>query len=616
MRQSPQRQDTRTSPTPLVADILVYQDFNCAKDFPPGTPFPWDFGTPYQTIFLNSNIYPNHVLVWHEPIDSQGLWRRLWFAADRQFQEQYSYSLSYPYGGNTSYPRITYTFIVRRGEQPLQLGSPDPGNAVIGSFTYLQPLPSTDGYLQPSPSTFTYLQPAQSSSPAVLIAQSEEPLPTESGIGSVYVKQTRIYEIIPGSDDATPGTGSSQATTGYTVTRPLGTDTFFRLEWKIKLPRSVADNHRSTDYARCIIPGYENLILIQETIKADEDNNQESTIIRVYEGNITGAPFPSADKIVFQGKYYSGNMPPDKYVASKRKVVDTTITASPEDQDVSSPSDAPVSTPLPKYSRIDNVEVKPDGESPNLVGTKSVTYYTDVEIQTLYGQQWDNNIRDYVPYYTYVIPTEEYANIGDPAPGTQRDVTPIGTGWLVVTVQTPRETDIEVLTSPFAVDGTARSYLDVINDSWPNVLYGLTIIASPDGDQLAVDHEFRPRAYNGPCVCCKQVAWKKNSPNVIVEPNLQMEFFDPSSLTIQWPGVISFSIPECLHYNPEAITGLPVGTYVFTGPTGTNYYKQWLPTNFATWPSQYVKLVSVEPYLGGFRIEKITVQKPNIPTYA
>jgi hypothetical protein len=610
IKPSPQRQDNRNYVTPLVADILFFEIVDITRICPPGEDPP-----AYGTAHPDTEKYPNFKLSYIQNADDQGLKQKWYYCKDRANQEDYNYALSYPYSGNTQYPRITRTYVLLRGQAPLALGSADPGLTGVTQFQYYQPSASAFTYLQPSPSTFTYLQPFSASSAAVLVAQSEEPIPVEEGVGSLYVKITRIYDVLPGSDDTIPGSGASQTNAGYTIERPLGTDSFFRLTWKLTLPRTVADNAIQDNYTACPISGFGSLVLVDETIKQDDSSNQTSAVTRVYEGNATGVAFPSAEKVRYQGKFYPSNLPPEKFVLAWRKMSDTYLTDSPENQNVSTPATVPVAAPLGKYDALVGVESKPKNV---LTGEKETTWYTDIEVATLYGENWDDNLRDYVPFTTFVIPSSEYVNIGEPEIGTQRDVTPLGTGWSVVTVQAPRETSIEILTSPFAdLSGSARSYLDSIPDQWPRVLKRFFVGTTPSGNSLYYDYEFSPDEYSGPCIACFQVAWSKSPPMITSNPTLVATAFNPTSLRINWPEVINIQIPDCLHSNPETIVGVPAGTYVFTGPLGTTYYKAWEPTTLGgvaigDWPDSYVKNVSVTPYLGGYRLEKITVHKPDI----
>ena len=125
---SPQRQDNRVLVTPLVADLLVCELMEMSRQFPPGEDFPYAYGTLYSVINASSTNYPEHILTFAERADEQGLWWKVYYAADRDLQETYGFSISYPYAGNTKYPQITRPYILRRGELPLDLGSADPGN--------------------------------------------------------------------------------------------------------------------------------------------------------------------------------------------------------------------------------------------------------------------------------------------------------------------------------------------------------------------------------------------------------------------------------------------------------------------------------------------------------
>lgn len=614
------RQAARLLPTPRVEDLIFFEERKSlvtARSNPKGTTPPYPYGTLYTAINPGTTLYTSHKLVLVEDVDETGLVQNFWYAADRDDQDSYNYSILFPWSENPNFYQVSREYIVpREGYEPDPLGTPEPSDPFAGTWTYLRP--DGDDYFRPG-GVDSYIRPASVSSGAVLVGQSMQPLEYQSRISSLYVRVTKIYQKIPGTDDSPPGSGSSQNDRGYVVTRIYGGINSFRLVWTITLPRTVADNYKAPPFTNCIIPGYENLLLVNEKIEASNENNQTSTVTRIYEGNISGDPFPSADRIYYSGTFYPGNLPPDKFVVSKRKVVTEVTISTPESESTSSPSTSPETTPSPKYSRLESVEAKPGQVAPQNEGTKEVTYWTDIETAVLSGNQWDNTIRDYVPYVTFVLPSDAYPLFDTPPqPGTQRDVTPLSTGWFMVTIQSPNETTIEVLASPFAIDGTARSWLDFENDTWPNVLNAetFTTVESLDGDQLGLQWDFSPSAYNGPCVVCKQVAWQKVAPNILIAPNLQAEAFDPTPLRINWPGVINDGIPACLHFNPNSSEydpqPVPDGAYIFTGPLGTNYYLQWLATGFPTWPESYVKVVRVDPYLGGFRIEKWTVQKPNV----
>lgn len=597
------RQCLRVFPTPIESDVLFYDLVEISRECPPGEDIP-DYGTPHD----DTAVFPSHKFVLAETHDDEGLWQRWWYAKDRSDQEDYNYSLTYPYGGDTDYPQIVREYIVLRGQDPLDLGSEDPGNPFSGASYYYRP-DGTSRYLQPSPSQFYYARPAldAGTSGAVLVGQSEEPLGIDSKISSLYVKVTRVYQVIPGSDDPVAGSGSGQTDNGYTIERPMGGDSFLRLTWKLVLPRTVADSHIQTNYTACPIPTFESLVLVDEKITASDENNQISNVVRVYEGNVEGLAFPSTEYTEYKGKFYPGNMPPEKFIVSYRKVVDTYQADAGLFQNVSQPSLAPGEPGVNPTREIDlqSVESKPLNGS-SLRSEKSVEYYTDLVLQTLSGSRWDNKIRDNVPWTAQAMTVEQVAELAAPLQGTERTITPYNSGWSVVTIESPVETSLEVLTNPFDVGSSARSYLTDIPSHWPPVLREIVVGVTPDGDRLYYDYTFK-EAWNGLTHACIQVAWSKTPPPYTTLDVVQN--MDTTSLTLNWPGVISMHIPECLHYNPDAPVGVPSGTYVFSF-TGTSYYKAWPPTTYPDWPSELVKELTVTPYLGGYALEKVTVRKP------
>lgn len=552
----------------------------------------------YGTAHPNTTRWPNHKLCFVETADDQGLWQRWWYCADRASQETYNGDITYPYGGGTSFPRVTRTYILPRGEQPLELGSVDPGTLYTGSNTYYRPN-GTDTYYRPG-AVDTYLRPTIGS--GVLVFQSEKQI--EGEIGSLYTEVTRIYDVIPGSDDITPGSGLSQNDDSYSIERPMGTNSFLRLTWKINLPRTIADGAIQTNFTACPIGGFENLLLVSETIKASEENNQVSEVVRVYEGNATGAAFPSTDNIHVQGKFYPGALPPAKFIVSMREVEDHYQVATPEDQDVTTPTTS-------TYTGLKSVEVSPDTV---LRGTKKNKYYTDLVLRTLTGKSWDANLLDYVEYETEAMTLADYEDLGAAEIGTERTSTPYNSGWMVITTEMPTETVIGVI----GADGTNRSYKTTTTASWPKVLRPSTTgaglswgnvyvrpsagdTASSSASELFVQYEFKPQ-WNGLCPATVEVAWVKTAP--LVNP---IEALSTTGLSINWPGVANFTIDECLHEG-----------WTFIGSTGTDhpkfgyigYTKTWEATTYPDWPDTIIKKFTVEPYKGGFRVEKVTVSKP------
>jgi len=578
--QAPQRQRTRVFPTPKIADVIIRQVFESTRTTVPA----------YGTAHPDTAKYPNHKLVHAKVIDEQGLFLELWYAADRSNQEDYNYSLTYPYGGNPAYPRITRTYILPRSPDPLALGSTDPGGSMFGIEGYRRP-DSTSRYRRPD-GTSQYFR---TSLPAgVLVAQSERPLGDE--LNGLYVEVTRVYDVIPGLEDQVSSDGLGQTDDGYSVERPMQDKNWIRLTWKIVLPRTIADTYRRDNFDVCPIPRYQFLYLVDERIQVNEESNQTSTIVRVYEGDQRDTKDTSDATIVGKNKQYPGIIPPEKFLLETESKQLTKRILSPESIDLDGNS-------IPADFTLVESKVDPEGTNS---GSKTVVATSYNNIAPLNGKQWDNETRSYIPYTVQVIPASEALSFPEPV-GAELSIQPINRYWSIVTTETPSSTSTSL-----------RSYYSTTPFSWPAVL--------PSSDQGALkigtirrkdrrtgeftgekilwyDFELIP-AWSGICKTFVEIGWSPNPPDFV-----PIQTMNPTEIVISWP-IGSVRIPKCLH-----------AKYTFEGTTGTENpdwefldFERVVPaTNYETWPESIVADFDVTPYKGGFRTRKITVFRPYNP---
>jgi hypothetical protein len=578
--QAPQRQRTRVFPTPKIADVIIRQVFESTRTTVPA----------YGTAHPDTAKYPNHKLVHAKVIDEQGLFLELWYAADRSNQEDYNYSLTYPYGGNPAYPRITRTYILPRSPDPLALGSTDPGGSMFGIEGYRRP-DSTSRYRRPD-GTSQYFR---TSLPAgVLVAQSERPLGDE--LNGLYVEVTRVYDVIPGLEDQVSSDGLGQTDDGYSVERPMQDKDWIRLTWKIVLPRTIADTYRRDNFDVCPIPRYQFLYLVDERIQVNEESNQTSTIVRVYEGDQRDTKDTSDATIVGKNKQYPGIIPPEKFLLETESKQLTKRILSPESIDLDGNS-------IPADFTLVESKVDPEGTNS---GSKTVVATSYNNIAPLNGKQWDNETRSYIPYTVQVIPASEALSFPEPV-GAELSIQPINRYWSIVTTETPSSTSTSL-----------RSYYSTTPFSWPAVLPSsgqgalkFDTIKRKDrrtgeltGEEvLWYDFELIP-AWSGICKTFVEIGWSPTPPDFV-----PIQTMNPTEIIISWP-VGSLKIPKCLHT-----------TYTFKGSTGTENpdwdfadFKRIVPaTNYETWPESIVADFDVTPYKGGFRTRKITVFRPYNP---
>jgi len=568
------RQRLREYPTPKVADVIIREKLNTTRK-----PIP-AIGSAHP----DAINYPNHILV-HVSLSSEDGHEFLFhYAANRSNQEDYNGEYSYVYGGDPAYPRITRTYILPRGNNELDLGSEDPGGPVGTAGTVKT---STGGSLLTSTGGVVYTSTAPT---PILVAQWEKRLPQP--LDGMYVEVTRVYDVIPGMETPTDSSGASQADGGYVVQRPIQNKNWLKLTWNLTLPRETADSYRSDSFSSCPIAGYTNLKLVDEVIKASEENNQVSNITRVYVGKVSGDDSPSAP-VIRRRRELPGIMPPSKFLSAVIERTDTEELLRPADASVTS------WTPPAGYVLM-AILVEPDGTDSGRREARTGFYG---EIATLTGKQWDENLRDYVDYTVTVMSPADAAAFAEVS-GAELTITPLNCYWSQVTIESPRETTLGT---------SSRVFYTTVPFTWPAVLippiqiYQVPIRDSngevTDSYAQYVDYTVK-KAWSGICKAKVEIAWQKT--NYILSTFDGMEFMRPESIEINWP-ILRLSIPATLHAGDEII-----------GTTGNNhpeygyveFSKTIDPTNYLDWPPELITDFSVTPYKGGYRIEKTTVYRP------
>ena len=579
---APRRQRIREFPTPKIADVIIRESLDTTRI----TTLP-----AYGDAHPDTTNYANYIFVHAKTVEDQGLWLEMYYAKDRTAdQEDYNYSLDYPYGGDPEYPRITRTYILRRGENYLEIGSADPAGPTHTAGTVIT---STGGNLITSTggSVYTSTTPA-----GVLVAQSEKPLPEP--LGSMYVEVTRIYDVIPGIKTPTEATGIEQADGGYIVERPIQDSNWVRLTWKLTLPRETADNYRSTSFTQCIIPGYTTLKLIDERIEAVEENNQVSNLVRVYAGNVSESNTPSVPVVRFRTEL-PGVMPPEKFVANITERSDTYEILDPENAAYTVQNGD-----VPTGYTLFAILVESDGTNSGRRSVVTKIYGTPV---TLSGKTWDENLRQYVPYTTRVV-TRSAAESIVAAVGEEIAITPLNTYWSQVTTETPAEVSLS------NAGGKQTSYYTTVPFTWPAVLVGSIKLwpinlKDPDtgetiGSTTYADYTIK-KAWSGICKARVDIGYSKNAISSINIDDIEQ--MRPEAIEINWP-ILQLSIPATLHLGGDLV-----------GTTGTNHprysYSEFRktidPTNYTDWPPSIVIDYNIQPYKGGYRTRRVTVYKPD-----
>lgn len=180
-------------------------------------------------------------------IDAFGVVTKIWYEPYNEFlltkhvqtwtlPGPVQYDLEYPYGGLEDFPRIVIKQLVPR-----------------------------DSFVPDTPGSAC---PIAGFSSAVLLSQK---LGSYDPVSDILVT---IYDTIP--------TASDQDGFGYDITHPYGgLEDFPRLTWKFTIGNQAYSPATPGD--ACPIPGYTSAVLISESTQGDTTQNQEITVVRVYD---------------------------------------------------------------------------------------------------------------------------------------------------------------------------------------------------------------------------------------------------------------------------------------------------------------------------------------------
>lgn len=159
-------------------------------------------------------------------------------------QESYNAEITYPYFGDTRFPRTTRTYLVPRANL---------GAAVIPSAG-----------LSLGGATLAFRKVDR------LAAQPED---------SYYVVVTVAHDRIPLASEVSELDFLKGF--GYGVTRPYGADDYPRVTWRV--PAVKAGFVLTPEYAACPVVGYTSLQLTDESLEADPNNASNVVVVRVYD---------------------------------------------------------------------------------------------------------------------------------------------------------------------------------------------------------------------------------------------------------------------------------------------------------------------------------------------
>lgn len=554
-----------TRPTPKVTDLLFY-DLKDSRI--PTNTNPPAYGTPHP----DRTKYRDHKLVFVETADESG-WMRWWYAADREAQDEYNFAVSYPYAGDEAFPRYTRTYIIPREDYaPLVTGSADP---VVDD--------------------------------AVLVAQTMKPI--DGQLGSLYVEVTRVYDVIPGTDD-TEGTGASQSGGGYVVERPLGTLGFLKLTWTITLPTAIAESSTAdgrADYVACPITGYTDLTLVDETISSDSEQDSSRTVRRIYLKQQT-------DQKVDKFRLTRNLEPPERftsYIERQRK--EQVVTAQTADNPDSW-------TGSGAFSSIQSAVTM----ETMLVGSKQVE---EVRYSTtpLVEQAWDPNLGVLVETSRFAVLNSVLAawlaDTSNIVPATDfYETAPLNASWTVVSrTRMPVGSLLDAEASNPTKTGHVLDYFTARPFSWPRVLTNLSdesyTLKDRDGNVAQTVTSWVPEykeAWSGICRARVFRWWQKTVLADTVQP---IQTLIPTAIEVDWP-VGSVSILPCLHaaVTFEGTTGTDnplYGNAVFERDfAATSLTSRAGNTTAADWPSKLIAAFEVEPYRNGYLFTRVDVYKP------
>lgn len=185
------------------------------------------------------------------------------------------------------------------------------------------------------------------------------------------------------------------------------------------------------------------------------------------------------------------------------------------------------------------------------------------------------------------------------ADGTQRTGRQLSCAWYSVTVET-------VVSGTFAAGAvTVRSYETVKSYSWPPVLSSIALqtwTRRDGGKEVQALPVYSKEGYNGECRAEVVETFHVAAPTPIAAPDVML----PLPINIQNPYIGGLRIGACLFAGD---------TYSFTNGNNDPVYKWFIDSNVlpattpTDWPN-YVTLLEVSPFRGGYLKSTVKIYKP------
>lgn len=481
------------------AGITTAPRFSCIFVLPEATYSPAAIGSAHP---ITTGIFSGAKLVSERQVDT-GLKEidSVYIAVERIYdkvptisqQEGYNAKISYPYSGNTNFPRTERTYIIPRA---------DLATAVI-------------------PSASLDLQGATLADRRVDRFENQ---PEES----LYVLVTVVHDKIPLLSDLTPGGGSDFLKGfGYTVTRPYGSVTYPRVTWKI--PAIKAGYTSTANYTLCPITGYTTLKLIDESVQVSEDNVNTLTLVRVYE------KFPGPD-LDTEVREKFADVPEGFIVERKIEEIRTPVDAATAIGGLDSTG------PNNPSGAIIKTELSPMGGDNTVVLSKGSTRLT-VTFGNLVSYDYDEETGLVYPVTEEIVP-EGTVGAGLDSSGFYSTVRALNQYFAVKT--TRKATTLQ-----------SREYQNVVNWSWPSVLKYLNFFAVEDkaGELVRFGYDYELKeSYSGPCKATVQESWSRSPvavPSVTAMMPASMSFDFPLTRDFSIPRCLHgpLSITEVIGTN-------------------------------------------------------------------
>jgi hypothetical protein len=188
--------------------------------------------------------------------------------------------------------------------------------------------------------------------------------------------------------------------------------------------------------------------------------------------------------------------------------------------------------------------------------------------------------------------------------GTAKEVRHINALWSL-------ERTLQVAGLAGGGDGSSRTWSDVLNYSWPDVLLGFSWAVLPKVDGSIEKIVARPvwlrEAYDGPCAATITETWTKNPPTppLITPMQLAEVFFDGALMSIPRTRALHAAITL---YEAPGSNHPELGNYL---------YQEFFPaTSLTDWPATYVASFNVTPAFGGYLSKKVEITRPTGTLFA